>query len=496
MSPASFASTRTLVARLCLAACCQASFALSPVSAEPLNVIVVMVDDLGWRDVGCQGSTFYRTPQIDQLAADGMRFTNGYAACAVCSPTRAAYLTGRYPARLGITDWMRGRWQRAGHTVTEADRPPLFQTRSRQQLLCPRNPYWMELAERTLAEELQDAGYATGHVGKWHLGGPAWYPEHQGFVENVGGCDLGHPPSYFDPYARDNPHGPPWQIDHLTPRQEGEYLTDREAEAAEAFIRRHAGQPFFLSLCHYAVHTPIEAKPALTDWYEMHPDPEERQTNARYAAMIQSVDDSLGRIRSTLAELQLAHHTLIVFTSDNGGLVPVTNNWPLRAGKGTPYEGGIRVPWIIDWPGVTEPGTTSSVPIITCDLKPTILAAVGVRATDDQPTDGVSLTTLLESGTPPEHRALFWHFPHYRHGYGPYAIVREGPYKLIRFFENERRELYDLANDLGEQTDLAPTQQAITQQLDDKLTDWLARVGARLPKRNRPLGQGGQAPVE
>ena len=276
---------------------CIALWCASPVCTQPLNVIVVMVDDLGWRDLGCQGSTFYQTPHIDRLAADGMRFTNGYAACAVCSPTRAAYMTGRYPARLGITDWIRGRWQRAGHTVTESDRPPLFQTKSRQKLLCPRNPYWMELDERTLAENLQDAGYVTGHVGKWHLGGPAWYPQFQGYSENVGGCDLGHPPSYFDPYAHDNPDGPRWQIDNLSPRRAGEYLTDREADEAVAFIHRHADEPFFLSLCHYAVHTPIEAKPALTESYQQRTDPQKRQTNARYAAMIQSVDESLGAVR-------------------------------------------------------------------------------------------------------------------------------------------------------------------------------------------------------
>ena len=451
----------------------------------PLNVIVVLVDDLGWADLSCQGSEWYRTPHADRLAERGVRFTSGYAACAVCSPTRAAYMTGRYPARLGITDWIRATWNRGGIQKTLADRPAAFQSASDKPLLCPRNPFWMDHQEVTLAEQLAAAGYVTAHIGKWHLGDELWEPTSQGFAFNVAGCDFGHPPSYFDPFQRTDQQGRTWQIAHLPPREAGEYLTDREADEAVQFIRAHQDQPFFLSLCHYAVHTPIQAKPELAAQYQPLAAKASLQRNADYGAMIHSVDEALGRVLDVLDELHLFEQTMVIFTSDNGGLIPITNNHPLRDGKGTPYEGGIRVPWIVHLPGVSRPGTVIDTPIITCDIKPTVLDALQISATDPSTIDGVSLLGLLKQGTPPP-RALFWHFPHYRLKWTPYAIIRKGPHKLIRWFEDDRCELYHLGEDIGEEQDLASQSPEQVQVLNRELDAWLANVGARLPRPNPP----------
>jgi len=450
----------------------------------PPNVVLVVVDDLGWADLTCQGSRFYETPNIDRLAAEGLRFTDGYAACAVCSPTRAALLTGRSPARTGITDWIRARFQR--DDTPPAEDPTAWVGGPRRALSCPPNPFCLELAELTLAELLRAHGYATCHVGKWHLGDDAFHPEHQGFDENHGGCDYGQPPSYFDPYRNERlPQG----IPTLPPRRTGEYLTDREADEAVAFISNRRDRPFFLYLAHYAVHPPIQAEAALVARYAAKPKTE--QANPIYAAMVHAVDGAMGRVLDALEEAGVADRTLVVFTSDNGGLIGPTNNAPLRSGKGHPYEGGIRVPFIVRWPGVVTAGRVSHQPVTSVDVLPTVLAAAGVAAPAGRDLDGISLLPHLRSaaaGVPA--RALFWHFPHYRGEVGPYGIVRDGDHKLIVRYEGPRFELFDLAHDLGETHDLAGAQPDRVARLHASLREHLAATGAKVPRPNpdyRPL---------
>jgi arylsulfatase A-like enzyme len=457
---------------------------LLPAATPPPNVIVVLVDDLGWMDLGCQGSDFYRTPNIDRLAATGMRFTDGYASCAVCSPTRAALMTGRSPARLGITDWIRAEFQLNArqwpnvrdtygyHRPDNADR----------ELLTPVNELQLPHSEITLAELLKPIGYASAFIGKWHLGGRGHLPVDQGFDENYGGWDYGQPPSYFDPFV-ELPRLP-MGIPTLAPRQSGEYLTDREADEAVAFIERNSERPFLLYLSHYAVHTPIQAKEDLIEQYERRRDGQ-GQDDAVYAAMVHSVDDAMGRLLETLDRTGLTDRTLIVFTGDNGGLDRQgrpTENAPLRSGKGYAYEGGLRTPWIVRWPGVTEAGALSREPVASIDLLPTIAAAVGTRPPADREIDGIDLGPALRGGELPE-RALLWHFPHYRHGPGhdPYSVVRKGDWKLIRFYDPAKTELYNLADDLGEANDLAASEQDRADQLSALLDEGLQDVGARLP---------------
>lgn len=422
-------------------------------AGRPPNVIVILVDDMGWRDLGCQGSPFYETPHIDRLAAAGMRFTRGYAACTVCSPTRAAILTGQYPARLHVTDWI------PGHGRPQAKLQP---------------PDWIKhlpLEAVTVAERLKSAGYATASIGKWHLGGPAYFPEHQGFDLNIAGYDRGQPPSYFAPY----------KIPTLAEGPAGEYLTDREAAEAEAFIRAHRERPFFLYLPHYCVHTPIQGKPAVKARYAAKAVPAQQPKNDGYAAMVESVDDALGRIVATLEELGIREQTVIFFTSDNGGLASVTDNRPLRAGKGSAYEGGVRVPFIVSWPGVTQPGTTSDVPVITPDIPATVMALAGVGPDPAFPLDGRDLSGLLAGGTL-DREAIYWHYPHYHPGGAtPYSAIRAGSWRLVHFYEDGRDELYDLAADEGETTNLASQEPARAEALRARLDAWLVESGAQLP---------------
>jgi len=414
------------------------------------------VDDLGWRDLGCQGSDFFETPHVDRLAAAGMRFTTGYAACTVCSPSRAAMMTGQYPARLRITDWIPGyRWPKA-------------------RLLPPEWMKHLPLETVTVAERLQAAGYATASIGKWHLGGPRFFPEHQGFDENVGGYDRGQPPSYFAPYG----------IPTLAEGPTGEYLTDREAAEAVRFIRAHEDGPFFLYLPHYCVHTPIEGKPAVTAKYAAKQAPSQRPKNDAYAAMVESVDDALGEILATLDELGIRDRTAIFFTSDNGGLARITDTRPLRAGKGSAYEGGVRVPLIVSWPGVTEPASVSDVPVITPDIPATILALTGVGPETGQPLDGRDLSGVLAGGGL-DREAIYWHYPHYHPGGAtPYSAIRAGSWRLVHFYEDDRDELYDLAVDPSETTDLAGREPERAGALRARLDAWLVDVGGQLPVSN------------
>lgn len=444
------------------------------------NVVVVLVDDLGWIDLACQGSDYYKTPNIDQLANQGVRFTNAYAACAVCSPSRAAVMTGRYPARTGVTDWIRARFQRGG-IGTPDQNPTEYVGAPNRALLCPPNPYWMEHEELTLAEVLKANGYTTCHIGKWHLGDEAWFPTAQGFDFNYGGCDIGQPPSYFDPYFN-----PKYSIPTLEARKEGQFLTHREAEEAVDFITRSKEKPFFLYLANYAVHTPIQAIPEVAASYARD---DKNDTNAKYAAMVESVDDAVGAVMKTLRKLSLEQDTLIIFTSDNGGLdrngAP-TENAPLRSGKGYAYEGGIRVPMIIKWPGHTTPGTTNHEPVIGVDIFPTVLDALNIPSPKDVAIDGQSLVSLLNPNTSAtlNRDAIYWHFPHYRHAPGPYSIIRAGKYKLIHFYEPNTNELFDLNADLGETTNLADSQPQIATRLAKKLADHLKKVNAKMPIPN------------
>ena len=433
-------------------------------AATPPNVIVILVDDMGQTDLSCYGSRFYETPHIDQLAKDGVRFANGYSACTVCSPTRAALLTGKYPARLHLTDWI------AGH-----DRP-------KAKLKIPDWQKFLPFEEITLAEQFKAAGYATASIGKWHLtpglkeGDEAYYPEKHGFDLNVGGYARGQPPSYHAPY----------KIPTLTEGPPGEFLTDREAAEAVKFIEANKEKPFFLYLPHYAVHTPLGGKPDVIAKYQAKAAklPDLKQKNATYAALVESVDDSVGTIRAALKRLKLDEHTIIVFTADNGGLLPVTDNSPFRVGKGSAYEGGVRVPLIFHAPGVTKPGTVDTTPAMTIDLYPTVLELAGVKPLQSL-VDGISLAPLLKSGAKPDRAEIFWHYPHYHPGGAtPYSAVRSGDFRLVHFYEDGRDELYDLANDVGETKDLATAQPAMAKTLRTRLDAWLKSVDAQLPTKN------------
>ncbi len=451
--------------------------AAQSLSGEKLNFVFILVDDLGWMDTGCYGSRFYETPNIDKLAAAGMRFTDGYAACAVCSPTRAAVMTGRYPARLGVTDWIRSRFQ-GGEIPENKKNPTDYVGGKDKKLLCPPNALWMELEEITIAEALKSAGYTSCHIGKWHLGADDWYPDKQGFDFNIGGCDFGQPPSYFDPYTQKRQGS----IPTLTPRRKGEYLTDREADEAVEFIRRHKDKPFFLYMAHYAVHTPIQAKKDVVVKYER----KIPEKNPTYAAMVESVDDAVGKIMAVLDELNLAHNTIVFFTSDNGGLMGITSNAPLHAGKGWPYEGGIREPVIVRWPKVVKPGSLSHEPVTSVDYFPTICEAAGVSLPRDRDIDGVSLLGHLKSNGDKklDREAIFWHFPHYRGNIVPYSIIREGNWKLIKRYEGKTFELYNLKGDLSESNDLSEVLPEKVRRLNAKLTRWLRISRAKLPRPN------------
>ena len=450
------------------------------------NFIVILVDDLGWRDLSCQGSDYYQTPNIDRLAEGGVRFTDAYAACAVCSPTRAALQTGKYPGRIGVTDWIRSRFQR-GNLGTPERNPTKYVGGKNRRLLCPPNPYWMEHEEVTIAERLGSVGYRTAHIGKWHLGDPDWYPEAQGYEENRGGCDYGQPPSYFDPFRQENHRHPTIRegIPGLPSEREGQYLTDREADEALDLIRGWKDEPFFLHLAHYAVHTPIQAVDAEAEKYRQ---PGKTDRNAKYAAMVESVDRSTGRILALLDELEISDRTMVIFTSDNGGLDgngQPTDNAPLRSGKGYAYEGGIRVPFIARWPGVFPEGKISPEPISSIDVFPTLLEATGRAFPADNDIDGLSLLEHLKSGgqSTLKRDALLWHFPHYRHAPGPYSIIRQQDWKLIRFYEGPI-ELYHLGRDLSETKNLADDLPELTAALDTRLTRELERIGALLPRPN------------
>jgi len=486
------------------------------------NIIFFLVDDLGWSDIGCYGSRFYDTPHIDALAGEGVRFTDAYATCHVCSPSRASIMTGKYPARLKLTDWLGGRedysFQRLKNALIHQALP---------------------LNELTLAEVLRQHGYRTGHFGKWHLGEAPAGPLQQGF-------DVQVPRNWCKGWPKRGYHAP-FELEGLSDKK-GDYLTDRLTDEALKFIDENSSKPFFLYLSHFAVHDPIEGRADLVKKYEKkktllppedrpyilegNPDSKttftpaqldqmiredayalyrvlpnqmvkikQRQDNPQFAAMVESVDESLGRIVAKLKALGLTEDTIIVFTSDNGGMsaanfgnpdhvIPAadldeyysTSNLPLRGAKGWLYEGGIRVPLIIKWPGQGKVGSICREPVTGVDYYPTILDMVGIPAVPVQHVDGQSLVPLFQGATSLSRDALYWHFPHYsNHGMqSPGGAIRCGQYKLLEYFENGTVQLFDLEVDLEEQNDLSQRHPEIAGQLLKKLRQWRKKVDAEI----------------
>ncbi len=468
-------------------------------SPERVNILFFLIDDLGWADVGCNGSTFYETPNVDRLAGEGMRFTDAYAANPVCTPTRASIMTGKYPSRIMMTNF-------GGHRGPSAPK---------YKLLGPEATGSLPLAEVTIAEALQAVGYRTAHIGKWHLQShsqkdKANFPQAQGFDVNIAGHNAGQPGSYFYPYKSER-HA--WSnVPDLEGGKEGEYLTDRLTDEAIRFIESNkAGQPFFLNMWYYTVHTPIQGKQekiakytakaktlgpvaagqeAIREYDSWH---HARQDNAAYAAMVESMDENVGRILDALKANGLEQNTAIIFMSDNGGLstgggkgMP-TSNLPLRAGKAWIYEGGIREPMIIKWPGVTKAGSVCSVPVVSTDFYPTMLEMAGLPLQPEQHVDGLSLKGLLKrKANGLDREAVYFHYPHYHHinSMGPSGAVRMGDYKLVERFENMQVELFNLRDDIGEQKDLSKAMPELTARMIKMLHDWRRRSGARMPTPN------------
>ncbi|HEX5472517.1 MAG TPA: sulfatase [Lacipirellulaceae bacterium] len=431
-------------------------------NGKKLNVILFLADDFGWTDLACFGSHYYESPNIDRLAREGMKFTQNYSACTVCSPSRAALMTGKYPARLHLTDWIPG---------LMPENP---------KLIVPDWTKYLPLTEVTIANAMHNAGYATASIGKWHLGTEPYYPDKHGFDINIAGTDAPNTKHYFSPY----------HIATLTDGPNGEYVTDRLTSEAIHFIDSNAkaGKPFFLYLPHFAVHLPLQAKKRLIEKYKAKLKPGQAQSNPIYAAMIDSLDQSMGRIRHELKRLNIADNTLVIFESDNGGRVPTTSNLPLRVGKGSAYEGGVRVPMIVYWPHVTEPGSECDSPVIGMDLVPTILDVTGTPKIAQLGQDGVSLVPLLKQTGKLNRDELFWHYPHYQHyqlgGATPYGAIRKGDYKLIEFFEDMHVELYNLRDDIGEQRNLAGQMPEKVNELRNRLHQWRKEVGAQMPTPN------------
>lgn len=442
------------------------------------NFVFILADDLGVMDIGCfNPKTFYETPNIDSLARKGMRFTQGYAACPVCSPTRASIMTGKYPPRVGITDYI------------GANRPG--------KLKPAPNSDHLALSEVTLAERLRDAGYATFFSGKWHLGNGEYSPSAQGFGPGlVGNNQFYYPSGGPVPNHRDDPK-----------------TTDRIADGAVKFIVEHKDQPFFAYLPFLAVHVPIGARSDLIAKYEKkrgdasanawgkERDSKVRfvQNRADYAAMLEQFDNAIGRVLKALETSGVADRTIVVFMSDNGGLATAeghpTSNLPYRAGKGWPYEGGVREPLIICAPGVAVPGSACDTPVISTDFYPTFLELAGLPLMPEQHRDGVSLVPLLKAGSLPP-RPLFWHYPHYgNQGGAPFSAIRDGDYKLIEWHEDSSLELYNLKADIGEQHNLSADEPDKAKELHSRLMEWRKSVGALMPTAN-PHGKEEAAKIK
>jgi arylsulfatase A-like enzyme len=442
------------------------------------NIIVILADDLGAMDLGCYGADLHETPRLDALAKQSVLFKQAYSAAPVCTPTRAALMTGKHPARLGITIWSEG-------ALREPQNRRLLQAESKHDLAH---------GEITLAERLHDAGYVTGLVGKWHLGDGDHAPETQGFDVNVGGTRWGAPHTFFWPYRGVGRFGNEFRyVPGLPPGQPGDYLTDKLTDAALSFIDAAGARPFFLYLAHHTPHTPIEAPTADVEHFRAKLRPDFRHQNAVYAAMIKSLDTNVGRVLDHVESRGLADKTIVVFTSDNGGYigidrrsglnVPCTSNHPLRSGKGSLYEGGVRVPLLIRWP--SKAVGERSQPVVTTDLFFTLLTAAGLSAAADQSADGVDLSKVLrDSAADLGRETLHWHYPHYYETTTPVCAIRAGNWKLLEYFEDGRLELFDLANDPTESRDLAATQPDKVMELKGRLAAWRESVDAKLPRPN------------
>ena len=456
--------------------------ALCPLAAaRPPNIVLILADDLGWADLGCYGADLHETPRLDALAREGVRFTQAYA-MSVCSPSRAMLLTGRHAARLGLTIWREG-------SLTKTPNRPLLEADSRADL--PRT-------ERTLATHLREAGYLTALVGKWHLGDADNYPETHGFDVNIGGTHWGAPQTYWWPYAGAGRFGTEYRyVPHLEFGRPGEYLTDRLTDEALRVIDRAGDRPFFLYLAHHAPHTPVEAKPAEVRHFAAKLQPGLKHRNATYAAMVKSLDENVGRVLDHLRARHQEENTIVIFVSDNGGQMnvdpaatpggPETRNAPLRSGKGSLYEGGIRVPLLVRWPGVTAGAGLCDTPVNLADLFATLLAGSrpDVYAAERARLDGLDLRPLLrDPAAKLQREAQFFHYPHYYATTTPVSAVRSGDWKLLEYFEDGRVELFDLASDPGETTDLAGREPARVAELRRRLEAWRREVGARLPVRN------------
>lgn len=445
---------------------------LTTLQAQRPNIVFIMADDLGCTDLGCTGSDYYETPHIDRLAAEGLLFTQAYAPAANSAPSRACFMTGLYTPRHGV------------FTVSPSERGDA----TKRQLIPIPNTEDVAADFETLAEALSRAGYACGHVGKWHLGDDAdgTGPLSQGFLSNVGGNRAGSPYSYFYPYRKKKTEQYHEGLETGTP---GEYLTDRLTDEAIRFVEQHREGPFFLYLAHYAVHTPLQAPEDLIAKYRAKT-PGAHHTNAVYAAMIERLDSGVGRLLEALERLGLTVNTLVVFCSDNGGSEPVTDNYPYRGGKGTPYEGGIRVPVILRWPGVIEAGSRSELPICSIDFYPTFVRLAGGEPSAEL--DGEDLFTQMSA---PHSRDLFWHFPAYLESYRgteasfratPYSIVRSGDWKLIYYYEDRHRELFNLREDPYETHDVAAEERERCDALYAKLVRWIQQTRAPMPSLVNP----------
>lgn len=454
-------------------------------NAKP-NIVFFLIDDLGWMDVGYNGSTFYETPNIDKLAKEGMQFTNAYAACPVCSPTRASVMTGKYPASMKTTDWF---------GAPQPEEAAKDKNWNNKKLLPASYIKNLPLEEVTIAEALKANGYKTFIAGKWHLGeNEKYWPENQGFDINKGGYNKGHPESYFSPYK--NPQ--------LSDGPAGEYLGDRVAAETNLFIEQNKNKPFFAYVPFYEVHTPMQAKDSLikkyqqkkerlglTDDFIVRADNKKTRVSQSlpvYAAMVESMDNAIGVVLNKIKQAGLEESTIVVFFSDNGGLSTSegtpTANTPLRAGKGWLYEGGIREPMIIKYPNRIMQGTVCDVPVISNDFYPTLLQLANLPLLKQQHTDGVSIAPLFENKKI-KRDALYWHYPHYgNQGGSPGAAIRMGKWKLIEWYENNTIELFDLQNDAGENSNVAATNTATKNKLLKMLHNWQKKQNAAMPLVN------------
>jgi len=470
-------------------------------TSNPPNIILMLADDLGWTDLACTGSDFYETPNIDRLAKQGARFTEAYASAPLCSATRAAILTGWAPARQhlhGVTPHKRtATYNTSFADYQNWDAEPKMRTAQALKTEIPVQLGQLPLHRLNLAKLLKKQGYATGYFGKWHLGPDAdKYPEYQGFDVNMGGSNYGWPPSYFSPYhIHGIPDGP-----------KGEYLTDRLSAEACAFMKKKTadGEPFYVHLAFFSPHGPWEGKPEYVEHFKKKQKSGLKHSNPVYAAMIKGLDDAVGRVMQQLDDLGIANNTILVFTSDNGGVCftapdkagnddgRITSNAPLRSGKSTTWEGGIRVPQIIRWPGVTEPGSVLSEPVVSHDFFPTLLAAAGAACPDDHPMDGIDLKPVLQ-GKPSNRTQLTWFMPHYmalgtEDEMPSCGVIREGDWKLIKLFEGGFR-LFNLKDDLGETRNLADAMPEKVSQLEQKLLAELNQQNAFIPKINPDWNQ-------